>query len=199
MNEKGRNKESRWVAALKNGNALAFDELFRLYGKRLYHFSLGYLKSKTDAEEVVQEVFMKIWHNRSSLNPEFSFYAYLFKIAYRQIAERFRKLSQEQKYLHDIASETLSFSEEMDERANYQSLLELVERLVQKLPERQKEVIILRKMEGLSVADIAARLDISPKTVEHHVTEALKNIKAGLDQESIAGLLFFVMFVKRHL
>ena len=197
MNEKGRYTESRWVAALKNGNALAFDELFRIYGKRLYHFSLGYLKSKTDAEEVVQEVFMKIWHNRSTLNPELSFNAYLFKIAYRHIAERFRKITQEKKYLHDIASETLVFSEEMDERTNYQSLLELVERLIQKLPERQKEVIILRRIEGLSVADIAARLDISPKTVEHHITEALKNIKAGLDPESIAGLLFFVLFVKK--
>jgi RNA polymerase sigma-70 factor (family 1) len=197
MNEKGRNMESRWVAALKNGNAQAFDELFRLYGKRLYHFSLGYLKSKIDAEEVVQEVFMKIWHNRSSLNPELSFNAYLFKIAYRHIAERFRKITQEKKYLHDIASETLVFTADMDERSNYQSLLELVERLIQKLPERQKEVIILRRIEGLSVADIAARLDISPKTVEHHITEALKNIKAGLDPESIAGLLFFVLFIKK--
>jgi RNA polymerase sigma-70 factor (family 1) len=197
MNEKGRYTESRWVAALKNGNAQAFDELFRIYGKRLYHFSLGYLKSKIDAEEVVQEVFMKIWHNRSTLNPELSFNAYLFKIAYRHIAERFRKISQEKKYLHDIASETLVFTADMDERSNYQSLLELVERLIQKLPERQKEVIILRRIEGLSVADIAARLDISPKTVEHHITEALKNIKAGLDPESIAGLLFFVLFVKK--
>jgi RNA polymerase sigma-70 factor (family 1) len=177
MNEKGRNMESRWVAELKNGNALAFDELFRIYGKRLYHFSLGYLKSKTDAEEVVQEVFMKIWHNRSSLDPELSFNAYLFKIAYRHIAERFRKITQEKKYLHDIASETLVFTADMDERSNYQSLLELVERLIQKLPERQKEVIILRRIEGLSVADIADRLDISPKTVEHHITEALKTLK----------------------
>jgi len=197
MSEKGRCMESRWVAALKSGNALAFDELFRLYGKRLYHFSLGYVKSKTDAEEVVQDVFMKIWNNRSSLNPDLSFSAYLFKIAYRNIAERFRKITQEKKYLHDIASEILIFTEEMDERANYQSLLELVEKLIQKLPERQKEVIVLRRIEGLSVADIAARLDISPKTVEHHITEALKNIKAGLDPESIAGLLFFVLFVKK--
>lgn len=110
MNEKGRNMEPRWVAELKNGNSLAFDELFRVYGKRMYHFSLGYLKSKTDAEELVQEVFMKIWLNRSSLNPEFSFNAYLFKIAYRQIAERFRKLYQEQKYLHDIAFENLYYT-----------------------------------------------------------------------------------------
>jgi RNA polymerase sigma-70 factor (ECF subfamily) len=198
MIEKGRDMESRCIAALKNGNALAFDELFGMYGKRLYHFSLGYLKSKTDAEEVVQEVFMKIWHNRSSLDPGLSFNAYLFKIAYRQIAERFRKSLQEKKYLHEIATESIVFTDEMDERANYRSLLELVEKLIQQLPERQKEVIILRKMEGLTISEISSRLDISPKTVEHHITEALKNIKAGLDRESIAGLLFFVLFVREE-
>lgn len=110
MKDKGRNMESFWVSSLKKGDATAFDELFRLYGKRLYHFSLGYLKSKTDAEEVVQDVFLKIWHNRASLEPDLSFNAYLFKIAYRQIAERFRKNFQEKKYLHDIASETLDFT-----------------------------------------------------------------------------------------
>lgn len=199
MNQKARKLETRWVAELKSGNALAFDELFRLYGKRLYYFSLGYLKSKTDAEEVVQEVFMKIWQNRASLDPELSFGAYLFKIAYRQISERFRKTTLEHKYLHEIASEVISFTEEMDERANYQSLLELVEKLIQQLPGRQREVIILRKMEGLSVAEIAAKLEISPKTVENHITEALKNIQAGMDQDSIAGLLFFMLFLKDDL
>jgi RNA polymerase sigma-70 factor (ECF subfamily) len=196
MKENGRYMESRFVAALKNGNALAFNELFHMYGKRLYHFSLGYLKSKMDAEEVVQEVFMKIWHNHSSLNPGLSFKAYLFTIAYRQIAERFRKNLQEKQYLHEIATESIVFTEEMDERVNYRSLLDLVERIIQQLPERQKEVIILRKMDGLTISEIATRLDISPKTVEHHITEALKNLKTGLDAESISGLLFFVLFVR---
>jgi RNA polymerase sigma-70 factor (family 1) len=197
MSGNSRQLESKWVSSLKKGDANAFDELFQLFGKRLYHFSLGYLKSKPEAEEVVQEVFMKIWHNRTSLNPELSFNAYLFKIAYRQIAEKFRKISQEKKYLHDIASETLVFSEEMDERTNYQSLLGLVERLIDRLPPRQKEILVLRRIEGLSVNDIAQRLEIAPKTVEHHITEAIKNVKSGLDPENIAGLLFFVLFVSK--
>jgi RNA polymerase sigma-70 factor (family 1) len=196
MSGNSRQLESKWVSSLKKGDANAFDELFQLYGKRLYHFSLGYLKSKPEAEEVVQEVFMKIWHNRTSLNPELSFNAYLFKIAYRQIAEKFRKISLEKKYLHDIASETLVFSEEMDERTNYQSLLGLVEKLIDRLPPRQKEILVLRRIEGLSVNDIAQRLEIAPKTVEHHITEAIKNVKSGLDPENIAGLLFFVLFLK---
>jgi RNA polymerase sigma-70 factor (family 1) len=196
MNGTNRLIESQRVAALKKGDALAFDELFGVYGKRLYHFSLGYLKSRQEAEEVVQDVFMKIWRNRSTLDPALSFNAYLFKIAYRQIIEKFRKISQAQKYLHDIAEETLEFTDETDERTNYQSLLELVERLIGKLPDRQKEVLVLRRIEGMPVAEIAEKLGIAPKTVEHHITEALKNIKAGLEQENISGLLFFALFVR---
>ena len=196
MNGTNRLIESQRVTALKKGDALAFDELFGVYGKRLYHFSLGYLKSRQEAEEVVQDVFMRIWHNRSTLDPALSFNAYLFKIAYRQIIEKFRKISQAQKYLHDIAEETLNFTNETDERTNYQSLLELVERLIGKLPDRQREVLVLRRIEGMPVAGIAEKLGIAPKTVEHHITEALKNIKSGLEQENISGLLFFALFVR---
>ena len=196
MNGTNRLIESQRVTALKKGDALAFDELFGVYGKRLYHFSLGYLKSRQEAEEVVQDVFMRIWHNRSTLDPALSFNAYLFKIAYRQIIEKFRKISQAEKYLHDIAEETLNFTNETDERTNYQSLLELVERLIGKLPDRQREVLVLRRIEGMPVAGIAEKLGIAPKTVEHHITEALKNIKSGLEQENISGLLFFALFVR---
>lgn len=118
---------------------------FHIYGKRLYHFSLGYLKSKPDAEEIVQEVFLKIWHLRASLDPGLSFNAYLFKIAYRQIMERFRKLSLERRYLADISAEVVPFTDELNERADYHSLLELVRKSIDRLPPRQKEVLLMRR------------------------------------------------------
>jgi hypothetical protein len=62
--------EEEWIQALNGGNLKAFNELFDRYGKRLYHFSLGYLKSAADAEEIVQEIFMKIWDNRLELSAQ---------------------------------------------------------------------------------------------------------------------------------
>ena len=196
MNDKNRKSESQWVALLKDGDARSFDQLFHLYGKRLYHFSHGYLKSKPEAEEVVQEVFMKIWQNRNHLKSELSFNAYLFKIAFRHIAEKFRKINLEKKYLHQIANDSIIFSDELNEQTNYHSLLKLIEDLIDKLPQRQKESLIMRRMEGLQISEIAEKLNIAPKTVEHHITEALKNIKAALGRENISGMLFFVLFVK---
>lgn len=174
----------------------AFDKLFSDYGKRLYHFAFGYLKSKEDAEGVVQEVFLKIWRNRKQLNPDLSFKAYLFKIAYHQILELFDQLYRRNEYQHQLIEESIGFSDETNERLNYQILLEKVESLIQKLPSRQKEILLKRKKEGIPIKEIARQLNISPKTVENHLTEALKNIKKGLGEEELSSMLFFLLFVK---
>lgn len=192
-----RQQEIEWVKKLRKGDALAFEELFRHYGKRLYHFSLKYQKSTAEAEEIVQEVFLKIWQLRASLDPDLSFNAYLFKIAYRQIAERFRKDALARKYIAGIADELIPFSDELNEATNYYSLLQLVEESVDKLPPRQKEVFILRRSEGLSIAQIAEKLGIAHKTVEQHITGALKSIKSCLDSDNGAGSLFFFLFLKQ--
>lgn len=185
-----------WVIALKADDAEAFNKLFGQYSKRLYYFSLGYLKSKYEAEEIVQKVFLKVWESRKLLNPELSFKAYLFKIAYHSILEIFRKLAQEQNYRHDVISNLLHQDNSLDERSDYNSLLELVETIVSNLPPRQKDIFIKRKQQGMSVKEIAQILEIAPKTVENHLTEALRSIKSRLNKENAAGLLFFYLFVK---
>ena len=185
-----------WVAALKDGDAKALDHLFGHYSKRLYYFALGYLKSKADAEEIVQDVFYKIWELRKTLKPELSFKAYIFKIAYHRINELFLKVTQEQLYRHEIVATSLDFDNNLEERIDYHSLLELVDKIVNALPPRQKEIFIKRKKEDIPIKEIAALLEITPKTVENHLTEALKTIKNALLKENVAGLLFFSLFVK---
>ena len=184
------------IIALKNGDTLVFDKLFSIYGKHLYHFSYGYLKSKEEAEEVVQEVFLRIWRNRKDLKPELSFKAYIFKIAYHYILELFERLRRQNSYRDQIIEESLHFIDDLNERVNYQILLEKVEKLIGQLPSRQKEIIIKRKKEGIPVKQIAEQLGIAPKTVENHLTEALKKIKKGLGEEDISAMLFFMLFVK---
>lgn len=188
--------EKTYLSALKNDDVVAFNKLFSEYGKRLYHFSFGYLKSKEEAEGVVQEVFLKIWRNRKQLKPELSFKAYLFKIAYHHILELFEQINRRQAYRHKIIDDAVLFTDETNERLNYQILLEKVESLIQKLPPRQKAILLKRKKEGVPIKEIASQLGISPKTVENHLTEALKNIKKGLGKDEISSILFYLLFVK---
>ncbi len=196
MEKLNENTENQLIQELKRGNAKAFDQVFDFYGKKLYYFSLGYLKSEAEAEEVVQEVFYKIWKNRQSLNPELSFKAYLFKIAFNHIQELFQKLSLQQAYKHELISTSVGFNDELDNRTNYQSLLELVNQLIDQLPPRQREILIRKRKQGQSVKEIAAALNITAKTVENHLTEALRNLKNGLSEESISGLLYFYLFLR---
>ncbi|MCG8502665.1 MAG: RNA polymerase sigma-70 factor [Firmicutes bacterium] len=188
-------QERDWIKEIKSGDAEAFNQIFNLYGERLFRFSYGYLKSRAEAEEVVQEVFLRVWNGRKNLNPDLSFKAYLFKIAFRYIHLQFQKISQEQAYRHDIVKASLSMTDDLEKRIDYQSLLELVDKLIDQLPKRQKEVVIKRKKEGIPVKDIAAELGISAKTVENHLTQALKTLRGNLEKEGkVAGLLFFSIF-----
>jgi len=187
--------ERELIAALSRGEAGAFDRVFDLYGRRLYAFSMDYLKSREEAQEVVQEVFYKIWKNRASLNPALSFKAYVFKIAFNHIRELFVKLARERNYLNEIVRDSVVFTTDMDEQTNYQSLLEMVDRLIGELPARQKEILIMRKKEGRPVKEIATELGLSAKTVENHITEAMNRIRKSLEGEQLAGILFFSLFV----
>ncbi len=190
-------KEKVWIIDLKKGNKKAFQNLFEEYGKRIFIFAKGYLKSNEEAEEVVQEVFIKIWNIRTSINTELSFKSFLFKITYNYIRELFLKKSRENSYKHEILNLAVDFDNRTEERIDYHSLLELVEKLIDELPPRQKEIIILKKKRGLPVKEIASLLDISPRTVEKHLSEALKYLKRELSDEHIAGLLFFSLFLNQ--
>jgi len=190
LEKKNPNSETVLVVALKKGDIQAFDKLFADYGKRLYYFAFCYLKSKEEAEGVVQEVFLRIWRNRKKLKPDLSFRAYLFKIAYHQILEILRHNNCTYSYQNEIIEEAVGLKNNMDERLNYQLVLERVDELIARLPPRQQEIIILRKKEGVPVKEIARRFDISPKTVENHLTEALKKIKNGLGEKFVASLFY---------
>ena len=100
MNKNDHTTEANLVLSLKEGDMKAFSELFDRYGRRLYHFSMKYFKSPADAEEIVQEVFFKIWSNREELSLLKSFDSYLFTIAKNGILNTIRKSKSEQVYLN---------------------------------------------------------------------------------------------------
>lgn len=190
-------KERKWIIDLTKGDSVAFRNLFEEYAKRIFVFAKGYLKSNEEAEEVVQEVFIRIWNVRASIDTELSFKAYLFKITYNHLRELFLKKNRENNYKHEILDFAVDFDNRTEEKIDYHSLLDLVEKLIDRLPPRQKEIIILKKKQGLPVKEIAGRLGISPRTIEKHLSEALKRLKAELSEEHRAGLLFFSLFLNQ--
>lgn len=192
---RGEIKEKELVDGLKQGDKKAFQLLFELYSKRIFAFARGYLKSKSEAEEIVQDVFVKVWNARESINTELSFKSYLFKITYNCIREYFNKQSRENRYKHEILDYAIEFDNRTEERIDYKSLLDLVEEKIALLPPRQREVILLSKKQGIPTKEIAELLEISPRTVEKHLSEALKQLKKDLSEDHVAGLLFYHLFL----
>jgi RNA polymerase sigma-70 factor (ECF subfamily) len=183
------------VKSLKQGDVKAFDDLFNKYSSRLYNFSVKYLKTSDEAEEVVQEVFLYIWDKREGLKPDNSFNAYIFTIAYNIIKKYFIKKSRDNAYKDDLIYTLLQQENNLDQTIDYKFLLEKVELIINSLPNRRKEIFIRRKYDGLSVKQIADELGISPNTVENQLASAQKQILNELQKEKLAGLIFFMLFI----
>jgi len=183
------------VQNLRQGDVKAFDNLFNKYSPRLYSFSVKYLKSAEEAEEVVQEVFLYIWDKKEGLKPDNSFNAYIFTIAYNIIKKYFIKKSRDNAFKDNLLYALLKQENNLDQIIDYKFLLEKVELIIDYLPNRRKEIFIKRKYDGLSVKQIADELGISPNTVENQLASAQKQIKDELKKEKLAGLLFFMLFI----
>jgi RNA polymerase sigma-70 factor (family 1) len=193
MQESKNSSDSLLVRELSKGNLLAFNTLFKEYSSRLYRFALGYLKSEPEAEELVQEVFTIIWERRTDLKEELSFKSFLFTIAFNIIKKHFRTKSYLSEYFKSGISADIDV--QTTQKITYDSLHQYLTELVNQLPERRKEIFIKSRFEGLSVKEIAEKLNISHKTVENQLTEALKFIRTKINRESLPVILFFMLYI----
>lgn len=187
--------ESLLVHNLSKGNLLAFSTLFKEYSGRLYRFAFGYLKSEPEAEELVQEVFTIIWEKRADLKKELSFKSFLFTIAFNIIRKHFRTKAYLSEYLKTGIGADMDI--QTSQKITYDSLYQYITELVNKLPERRKEIFIKSRFEGLSIKEIAEELKISHKTVENQLTDALKFIRTNLNRENLPVILFFILFISK--
>lgn len=182
------------VERLQKGDIEAFDLIYEKYSGKLYAFGLKYLKSTEEAEELVQSVFLKLWENYKILKKELSFKSYLFTIAYNDICKLFRKRNYRQKFIDDTLYENSQFSSEIEEGIDYHSVLEQVEQIVNKLPEKQKTIFLKSRKESKSTKEIAEEVGLSPGTVDNYISESLKFIRSRLRKENVSVLLLFSLF-----
>ena len=185
--------ETDWILALKDGDLQAFNELFDRYGKRLYHFSIRYLKSAENAEEIVQEVFLKIWDNRLALSAQKSFESYLFTIARNGILNTIRKSKSEQAYLNYVKINP-GKNVLLDEELNFNELENAYHHAIERLSPRRKEIYLLSKERSFSNAEIALKMNVSVKTVENQMTSAISEIRKNLRSLGFSGIIFFELF-----
>ena len=188
--------EHNVIQRIIKGDAYAFDYIYQKYNKKVYSFSLASLKNKEDAEGVVQEVFYNLWKERDKLKVIERLDAWIFSICFNIIRKQFRKLARERKLLESLSGIVVPNDTATVTEVEYNDLLQKAEKIIDKLPSRQKTIYILSKRDGLSNTEISTRLNITNKTVENHLTRAKAIIKRALVDERLLSLLFFWLYLK---
>lgn len=184
------------VKLLKKGDMKAFDIIYKKYSRRLYGFVYRYVKQETDTEEIVQEVFIKIWKSRDTINIYSSFESFLFTIAHNATVNLLKKRATEQKYVEHVKSlQHIDTTYELMDEIHYQELKHKFQGLLKELSPRQKEIFQLSREEGLSHKEIAEKLGISTNTVKNHLVTALSFLKGKLDNGLLISGLFISLFL----
>lgn len=174
---------------IKEGRPDAFEELFNRYWEPLYLFALKRVQSEDDAKDIVQELFIKFWLKKDQIVITKNLESYLFSIVKYEVLHKVSQLlrSEEKKqyYQDNILPQFSEFLDPLQEK----ELLAAIDKQVQSLPERLKEVYLLRKEEGLSIREIAGKLNISEQTVKNQLGLAVKRMRGALKETLIVILL----------
>lgn len=181
---------------IREDNEVAFYQLYERYSRRLYGFVLRYIKQEADAEEIVQEVFIKIWETRDKIDVYSSFESFLFTIAYNATISLFRKRAREEKYLEHLKSlQQVEAAPNLIDKIQFNELNDTVQSLLNELTPRQKEVFQLSREQGLAHEEIAKKLNISVNTVKKHIANTLAFLKSRLDNSLMVSWLFICLFL----
>jgi RNA polymerase sigma-70 factor (ECF subfamily) len=171
--------DSELVVAIKQGSEPAFEELFNRYQSRVLSFALRLRLDRDSAEEVVQEIFIKLWSYRQSLNQEIPIGALLFKISRNQIINYFRSISREslsrKQYLNSISTIQHGYDNSGDH-----DYLDLMDKAIDKLPSKRKAIFFMCKKKGMSYDEISKELGISKDTVRLQMIKSLKALRKSL-------------------
>lgn len=169
------------LSDLKSGNILAFQQLYGLYHKKLHFFILKKSGSEYMAEEVVQLTFIRLWNKRKSIPLEVDASVIIFRMAYTILIDEIRKEAVNKRHLNKV-----EVDDQTDNIMEYANTLAAIEYVVELMAPIRKKVFKLSRFEGYSHKEIAEKLSISPKTVEYHVSKAIKQIKAAISSLWIA-------------
>jgi len=175
------------VALLKEDELPAFVEIYNRYWSPLFAAAYNRIRDKEICKEAVQDVFTAFWTKRSTLLLEVGLSNYLFRSIRHQVIDHFRKQAIRRAYNTRPTEETVDDSNM--QRILLMDLQQSLDRLVEDLPDKCKSVYRLSKIEHRSNKEIAKILDISEKTVEGHLTKALKILRMNLSH--FLTLFFF--------
>lgn len=163
------------IQSLKRGDHRAFEKVFVAYFNKVRYFIFRLVRSDHEAEELAQDVFVRLWTNRASIDLSKSFDAYLFSIAYNATCNYLKRKTVRNDYQNSVVLPELDFTPE--ELLYAREIELLVEMTVNEMPEQRKRIFHMSRKNGFSNEEIANKLQITKKTVENQLSLALKELR----------------------
>lgn len=185
------NNEKTLLLRLKEGSEQAFEKIYLLYSKRLFGNLLKLVKSESMAQEILQEVFLKVWDNRRHIDIERSFRSYLFKIAENKAYDFFRKAARDQKLRQLLLAAATESYEHIESIITDKENKHLLQQAIEALPPQRRQVFRLCKLEGKSYEEVSKLLGISTSTISDHIVKASRTVREFIaaNHHIAAGML----------
>lgn len=179
------------IHALKAGDPKAYTFLVNNYHHKLCVYAYSFTHDHNLSEDIVQNVFMRIWNKRNNLKEDFALNSFLYKSVYNEFIDQYRSQKTvyplEKKYI-----DALNTIVENEEEHSLERIIKLVKREIQNLPPKCKEIFLLSKEEGLTNIEIAEYKNVSIKSVEAHITKAYSILRSALGEN--ANIYLFLMY-----
>lgn len=188
--------EKELLRRLREGDEFAFKELYETYAPRLAAKLIQLLRSEDLAEDLLQDLFIKIWEVRQTINPELSFGALLYKMATNLSKNVYRRNVYDQLMHKQINPD--EGHNPIEASLNQSEAKKLLQAALNKLTPRQREVYVMHKIDGLSYQEIGRKLNISASAINHHIQEANKQLRNILKSNHIfiIAILILIFFEK---
>jgi RNA polymerase sigma-70 factor (ECF subfamily) len=188
-----KDSEEELLLKLKSGSEEAFSLIYQLHVKRIYGFSLKILKSPALAEDLAQEVFIKLWETSARLDPKLSLQGYLYTIARNLSLNVIRKASKETMITDEIARHAFDNCEDGLAYSQHMQTKEFVSRAIELLPSQRRKIYELCHGQGYSYKQAAEELGLKDATVNSQMVKAIRSIRAYLVRN---GVLIALLIVK---
>jgi RNA polymerase sigma-70 factor (family 1) len=168
--------EKELLSLIKKGDEAAFTKLFHHHRDRIYSIAFKISGSSTLSEEVVQDVFLKIWLKRADLDHVQNFNAYLHTIVQNTMYKVLKRVAHSQRKMSQVTSEQNTWTNDPETEFTDKEYFSILQKGIEKLPNQQKQVYKLMRERGMKRGEVADLLHLQPDTVKFHLSKAMKNL-----------------------
>lgn len=186
-------QDGNLLQQLRDGDRQAFSILYERYSGRIYGNILRLVKEKEAAQELLQDVFMKLWEKRETITIETSFAAYLFTISKHLVLNLFRRISVEHQAAAQLRAAHSELYQHVEEHLEYKETQKALQQAIDNLPARRREIYLLVKTEGNSYEQVSNLLGISRATVNDHIVKANRYVYSHLSRSGLISIALMML------